>query len=56
MKEFIWNIQCMLYAKKNAKEIEQCRTEYFWYKYLVQTTIKNFFKQFKFWGKDTIPF
>ena len=57
MKEFIWHLRCMYSAKKYAKENEQCRNDYEWYKYLVNHSINSFFSRLKFWKRSgELPF
>ena len=57
MKEFIWHLRCMYSVKRYIKESEQCRREYFWYKYLVRYEIDLFLKKIKFWKRiQCLPF
>ena len=57
MKNFIWNIKCMLSAKKYRKQHESMEREYQWYKYLVMYDINHFFARFRFKSaKREIPF
>ncbi len=58
MREFIWYLKLMYSAKKYMKENEQCRTEYYWYKYLVNCMIKSFINRLKprFLHKNELPF
>ena len=56
MREFIWHLRSMLSAKKYAKENEQCRNNYEWYKYLVKYEVSSFFSRLIFWKKKDIPF
>ena len=57
MKNFIWNIKCMLSAKKYRKQHESMEREYQWYKYLVMYDISHFFARFRFKStKGEIPF
>lgn len=57
MKQFIWNIRCMISAKKYRHTHDNLEIQYQWYKYLVKCDIDNFFARFKFWRSiDSLPF
>jgi hypothetical protein len=52
MKQFIWNLRCMLSTRKHRK----WSNEYEWYKYLVITDIDGFFSRFRKRTDDEMPF
>lgn len=53
MNQFIWNLRCMISARKYKLD-----NEYQWYRYLVLFDIEHFFLRFKFNKKneDDLPF
>lgn len=52
MKQFIWNLRCMLSTRKHRK----WSNDYEWYKYLVIADIEIFFSRFRKRPDDEIPF
>ena len=52
MKQFIWNLRCMLSARKHR----EWNDEYEYYKYLVMTDVKTFFSRFRKRSDDDMPF
>lgn len=52
MENFICNLRHMISAKKYAKDNEQARNEYHWYRYLVIYDIESFFERLMFWKRN----